>query len=101
MKWENTARSYTTDMVVDLFSLAFKKAKTAKSDNTYTDEFNAAFDKWCETLDYDYQASENKERFAKDKADYIHQHLDRDRWSHRLDEELFEQFLAFYDKNVR
>lgn len=38
MKWENTARSYTTDMVVDLFSLAFKKAKTAKSDNTYTDE---------------------------------------------------------------
>lgn len=38
MKWENTARSYTTDMVVDLFSLAFKKAKTAKSDNTYIDE---------------------------------------------------------------
>ncbi|MBQ5544986.1 MAG: alpha/beta fold hydrolase [Clostridia bacterium] len=71
------------------------------NDNTYTDEFNAAFDKWCETLDYDYQASENKERFAKDKADYIHQHLDRDRWSHRLDEELFGQFLAFYDKNVR
>ena len=71
------------------------------NDNTYTDEFNAAFDKWCETLDYDYQASENKERFAKDKADYIHRHLDRDRWSHRLDEELFGQFLAFYDKNVR
>lgn len=38
MKWENTARSYTTDMVVDLFSLAFRKAKTAKSDNTYVDE---------------------------------------------------------------
>lgn len=38
MKWENTARSYTTDMVIDLFSLAFKKAKTAKSDNTYVDE---------------------------------------------------------------
>lgn len=38
MKWENTARSYTTDMVIDLFSLAFKKAKTAKSDNTYIDE---------------------------------------------------------------
>ena len=38
MKWENTAKSYTTDMVIDLFSLAFKKAKTAKSDNTYIDE---------------------------------------------------------------
>lgn len=37
MKWEGTARAYTNDMVIDLFSLAFKKAKTIKSDNTYID----------------------------------------------------------------
>lgn len=37
MKWTNTATTYTTDMIIDLFSLAFKKAKTVKTDNTYTD----------------------------------------------------------------
>lgn len=37
MKWTNTATTYTTDMVIDLFSLSFKKAKTIKTDNTYTD----------------------------------------------------------------
>ena len=37
MKYENTASAYTNDMVIDLFSLAFKKAKTIKTDNTYTD----------------------------------------------------------------
>lgn len=38
MKYANTAQAYTSDMVVDLFSLAFKKAKTIKTDNTYIDE---------------------------------------------------------------
>lgn len=37
MKYENTAKAYTNDMVIDLFSLAFKKAKTIKTDNTYVD----------------------------------------------------------------
>ena len=37
MKWEGTGKAYTNDMVIDLFSLAFKKAKTIKTDNTYTD----------------------------------------------------------------
>lgn len=37
MKYENTGKAYSNDMVVDLFSLAFKKAKTIKSDNTYVD----------------------------------------------------------------
>lgn len=37
MKYENTGRAYSNDMVIDLFSLAFKKAKTIKSDNTYID----------------------------------------------------------------
>ena len=37
MKYENTGRAYSNDMVIDLFSLAFKKAKTIKCDNTYID----------------------------------------------------------------
>jgi hypothetical protein len=37
MKYESTAKAYSNDMVIDLFSLAFKKAKTIKTDNTYTD----------------------------------------------------------------
>lgn len=37
MKYESTGRAYSNDMVIDLFSLAFKKAKTIKTDNTYID----------------------------------------------------------------
>ena len=37
MKYTSTGSAYSNDMVIDLFSLAFKKAKTAKSDNTYID----------------------------------------------------------------
>ena len=58
-------------------------------DNTYKDEFNAGYDEWLETLDYDYTAEENKEQFTEDKADYITENLDRTRWSTRLDRDLF------------
>ena len=68
--------------------------------DTYKDEFDAEFDKWFETLGYDRKADENKERFAKDRAEYINTHLDRVRWSNRLDKELFDQFLDFYDRNM-
>lgn len=37
MKFANTGVAYKTDMVVDLFSLAFSKAKTIKMDNSYID----------------------------------------------------------------
>lgn len=37
MTYTNTGSAYSNDMVIDLFSLAFKKAKTIKTDNTYTD----------------------------------------------------------------
>ncbi len=70
-------------------------------DTTYADDFNAGFDKWLETLDYDYNAGENKERFTEDKANYITENLDHERWSHRLDEGLCAQFLEFYEKSVR
>ena len=70
-------------------------------DDTYKDEFNAGFDQWLETLDYDYKAEENRERFTEDKADYITENLDHARWSSRLDQDLFARFLDFYDKAVR
>ena len=70
-------------------------------DDTYKEEFNAGFDKWAEGLGYDIRAEENREKFAEDKAEYIHAHLDRERWSSRLDEELFEQFLTFYDEHMQ
>lgn len=71
------------------------------NDMTYVNAWNAAFDKWLETLDYDYNAAENKERFEADKADYIHSHLDRDKWCNMLNTELFENFVQFYDENLK
>lgn len=65
------------------------------------DEFNALFDPWVATLDYDYQAEENRDRFAADKAKYITENLDHERWSHRLDHDLFASFLEFYDQAVK
>ena len=70
-------------------------------EDTYTDEFNAAFDQWLETLDYDYKAEENKDRFIAEKAEYITKNLDHARWSSRLDEDLFASFLSFYDKAIQ
>jgi hypothetical protein len=69
-------------------------------DNTYREAFNEEFKKWAETLDYDPELKENYDRFVKDKADYINEHLDREKWSHKRDPELFKQFLDFYDKNL-
>ena len=68
--------------------------------DTYREEFDAEFDKWFETLGYDRKAEENKERFAKDRAEYINTHIDRVRWSNRLDRDLFERFLEFYNDNI-
>ena len=70
-------------------------------DNTYLDDLNGEFAGWVETLDYDYKAEENKEKFAQDKINYINENLDHERWSHRLDEGLFEQFLEFYEQALR
>ena len=69
-------------------------------DTTYLDEFDADFDKWLETLSYDYNAEENKEQFKKDKAEYINKNLDRSRYCNMLDEEMFEKFYEFYEKGL-
>lgn len=69
-------------------------------DDIYVDELNAEFKKWLETLDYDYESEENRERFIEDKANYLTENLDRARWSSRLDMDLFAQFLSFYDRAI-
>ena len=70
-------------------------------DMTYINEFNTGFDNWLETLDYDYNAKENKERFAEEKAEYIDRNLDRERWSHKLDTALFDRFVDFYNAYLK
>ncbi len=69
-------------------------------DTTYIDEFNREFDDWLATLVYDYNAKENKERFAADKAAYIRAHLDRAKWCDMLDEALFDRFLSFLERGM-
>ncbi len=70
-------------------------------DKTYIDEFNQQFQKWLDTLDYDYADGANQEQFIKDKADYIHKNLDRQKWSNKLDTKMFDEFIAFYDGDSR
>ncbi|MDO5016587.1 MAG: alpha/beta fold hydrolase [Eubacteriales bacterium] len=68
------------------------------SRNTYKEEFNKGFDQWLKTLAYDHKAKGNQERFAADKAAYINSYLDRQKWSDRLDKDLFQEFVNFYDQ---
>ncbi len=69
-------------------------------DREYIDQFNAGFEKWLETLDYDYNDPECKDMFSKDKADYFAENLDRERYCNMLDTEIFEKFLEFYNEHI-
>ena len=82
------------------FLLLENKGHNYFSDDTYRSEFNAEFDLWLKTLDYDYETAENRERFSEDKADYIYQNLDREKWCNSLDLELFEKFVDFYNEYI-
>ncbi|MBO4864057.1 MAG: alpha/beta fold hydrolase [Eubacterium sp.] len=69
--------------------------------NTYADEIDSQFGDFVATLDYDYKAEENVDRFIQDKKDYLNKNLDHYKWSHRLDEDLFTKFVDFYDKATK
>ena len=71
----------------------------SQAGNDYIKSFNAEFDTWLTTLDYDYKAKENIERFTKDKSDYIHKNLNREIYCHTVNEELLSKILAFYEEN--
>ena len=91
---------YKDDPRFEFVRLEDKGHNYVFDDMTYIDEFNAGFDQWLETLNYDYNAEEYQEQFIADKAEYIHQNLDRERWCDMLDDEMFERFLRFYDENI-
>ncbi len=78
-----------------------EKGHNYLNDDTYRREFNAEFDEWLKTLDYDYDTGENKERFSEDKANYISHNLDREKWCNSLDLELFQDFVDFYDEHIQ
>ena len=68
---------------------------------TYEIEFFENLQKWVDSLDYDSKAEENQERFRKEKADYIKNNLDRDKWCNMLDTDLFKNFLDFYNNHLQ
>ena len=70
------------------------------NDTRYFNEFTADLNRWTETLDYDSNAAENTERFRNEKAAFIREHLDREKYTHSLDTALFDGFLAFYDEHL-
>ena len=50
-----------------------------------------------------YPGALEKELLAdeKEKAEFIHKHMNRKKLSNMLDVEMFESFVAFYDKNIK
>lgn len=66
--------------------------------NDYIKAFNADFDKWLPTLDYDFKAKENSERFVKDKSDYIHKNLNRPLFCNTPNEELLLRIIDFSEE---
>ncbi|MBO4508528.1 MAG: alpha/beta fold hydrolase [Spirochaetaceae bacterium] len=69
----------------------------SKAYDDYITELNANCKKWFESRDYDYNASENRDRYLADRASYIKENLDRSIWCNALDMEMFNRFVNFYD----
>lgn len=90
-------KKYKNDPRFHFICLEDKGHNYVYHDMTYINQLNTAYDKWLETLNYDYNNANHKEQFAVDKANYINNHLDQDKWSNMLDAELFERFVNFYD----
>ncbi|SFQ21541.1 hypothetical protein SAMN02910358_01145 [Lachnospiraceae bacterium XBB1006] len=93
-KYENDPR-FTFETVAD------RLHNDVYYDAYYLQEIESNVEKWRKKLDYDYRADENKERFEKEKAEFIHKHMNRKKLSNMLDVEMFESFVAFYDKNIK
>lgn len=66
----------------------------------YMVQINEEFAEWRKLLTYDYKDAANEERFMKDKAAWLEEHLDRARWCNLIDTELFAQMVAFFDENI-
>lgn len=62
----------------------------------YMDAFNERYSAYFKTWPEGLTAEEKAQRHAA----YLEEHLDWYLYSHRLDEDLFRQILAFYDENL-
>ena len=82
IRLENTGHSYVYD------------------NQEYITKYFEEYNKWVKSLDYDCDAKENKERFEKEKKEYINSHLDRSKFCNMLNEELFDKFAGFYDEHL-
>ena len=71
-----------------------------KESSTYPEEVNAKFGEWLKTLDYDRSLEENKERFKNDKLQWCEENIDRLAYQRLLDEDLFAQFLEFFNQSI-
>lgn len=66
----------------------------------YLKEFNEKSKEWFNQCDYDYKASENRERYLADRANYIKENLDWNIKCNALDTEMFDKFVSFYDQAI-
>lgn len=64
------------------------------------DEFVRRYDAWLAGLSYDYESEANRKRFHEERTAFIRENLDRAAWCNRLDTELFDSFVAFFDEHL-
>ena len=62
----------------------------------YQSEFKAKGEAWKETLGYDTEADENKERYETDVANFYAENFDKSQYGYMLDYEVFESIIDFY-----
>lgn len=66
----------------------------------YIDKLDKHYDRWCRTLNYNYRAKENKERFEKEKIQFLKKNMDHKCWSHSQNNELLTKIADFYDASL-
>ena len=67
----------------------------------YVKELDQAREKWLTSIDYDYMIPENRAKFSEDRDAFMTYTLDRKKWCSNLDLDIFENFLKFYDENMK
>ncbi len=62
----------------------------------YAKEFQEKGEAWKETLGYDTEAEENKERYEADVAGFYAENFDKTAYGYMLDYEIFDSIIKFY-----
>ena len=61
---------------------------------------NDDFRDWINSQGYDPEAAENRERYLSDRTEYYKTVLDREKWNDRLNFELLDSIIEFYEKHL-